>query len=289
MRLRAIVVSCVLAAGVLTASPAAAEPPSVVWSENSVATVFPAPDGYVDTIRFTWTTSPTPITQTLEVRNSNQATVFSVALDPAATTYTWNGRTMAGTLAPAGAYVPVILADNQVDPVAPASGWQFQVSAKKLVARTFTTKVTASGSIKDRFVGACSTLRKPGKKLGAGSLGYYSNTKCRRTTNAATVASIHGITLPAAFRAGSVRIDTYGAAVSRGSFAVLVPLTKTAAAVDSAISKVGSAKGWYTGKAASAAQMQDASRRIRWGAVVFGGDRYDIKYFKVVYRYTVLV
>lgn len=35
--------------------------------------------------------------------------------------------------------------------------------------------------------------------------------------------------------------------------------------------------------------MQDASRRIRWGAVVFGGDRYDIKYFKVVYRYTVLV
>lgn len=291
MRLRSIILACALTLGVLTAAPAQATTPAVTWSANSLSTVYPIVDGYKDKITFSWALDQPVNSQTLRVLDATQQPVFELALDASVSSYQWNGRTTAGALAPAGTYTPELSADNGVDPVVPSAGGNFSLSLKKLVAKTWTKRVTASGSLRSKFVGACSTLAKPGKKLGSGSLGYYSLTKCSRTTNGAdTIATVHGLTLPSAFRPGNLQISTYSGAVKSGSNAVLVPLAKNGSdVIDAAVSLLGSSKGWHAGKWTAATPMMTSSRLVRWGVAAFNGTRYDVKYFKVTYRYTALV
>ncbi|GAB4004093.1 hypothetical protein GCM10028772_09450 [Nocardioides ultimimeridianus] len=278
---------------VLVSAPAHAVPPEVTFDYNSVDTVYPAPDGYVDTIKFTWTVSPQPVGLTLEVMKIvpglDPQAVRTLTLDPATTTYTWNGRTDAGALAGAGDYFPRVMADNGTDPISGSAGWQFAVSAKRLVSKTWTKSLSASGSLKDKQVGACSTLRKPGKMLGAGSLGYYSLARCRRTSNGAgDITTIHGVTLPAAFRPGKVRFSVYSGAVKRGGAVGFVPLSRSVGAIGAGTALLGPARAWHTTPAVAASQMLRSDRRIMWGIAALAHSRYDVKTIKVIYSYQIL-
>lgn len=291
MKLRAVVATvAALFASVLISAPAHAASPDVSWDYNSVSTVYPVSDGYIDTIRFTWAVSPQPSTLTLDVyRADTQTSVFTVALDPTATSYTWNGSTDAGPLATAGDYYPVLSADNGVDPVASAAGWQFTVSSKALVSKRWTKTVSASGSLRAKQVGSCSTLRKPGLKLGRGSLGYYSLTRCSQTSRGrGVIATVHALTLPAAFRPGAIRFSVYGGALRRTGSVGFVPLDKAQNGIDAAVRILPRAVGWHPIPAVKATTMLTSSRLIRWGVAALDRSRYDIRSFRVTYTYTVL-
>lgn len=293
MRFRALAVAAAAILSALVSAPAHAFAPDVTFDYNSVDTVYPAPDGYVDTIRFSWTVSPQPVSLTLQVMQTvsgqDPLAVRTVTLDPSTSTYTWNGRKDDGTLAVAGDYFPRVLTDNGVDPIAGADGWHFTVSSKRLVSKTWTKSLSASGSLKGTQVGACSTLRKPGKMLGTGSLGYYSLTRCSRTANGAgTISTVHSVTLPSVFRAGKVRFSVYSGAVKRGGAVGFVPLDPSGGAIDAGTTLLGPARAWHATPAVAATKMLHSDRHIWWGIATLDHSRYDVKTIKVIYSYQAL-
>lgn len=204
-----------------------------------------------------------------------------------------DGRNDGAALVPAGTNYLVLIVTNSSAESMTASGDPLTVSLKRLVARTWTKKVTAGGSTKQVFAGRCSQVRRPGLALGSGSVGYYSKSKCTGSTNNADVAAtLNGVTLPAVTspgKPGKVTVSAYGRSQKGGSKAVLLFLTKAGAADTANARLLGGALGWHAGPTVSASGYQTSSRQLRWSAGAAGGWRYDIKYFKVVYHYTALV
>lgn len=283
MKLRTILATVAVAGSILTAAPALATSPVITGQTNSVSTVYPVVDGYVDTITFGWTLDQTVSTLTLDVMDaSTHTSVFQIAFDnPATTAYLWNGRTTGATIVPDGTYYARVTADNGSDPVDSNNGPVFVVSGKKLTHQTFTKRVTASGSLEFKGAAKCSQVRKPGLKLGAGSLGYYSNVKC--TTAGQDIGlSFHSITVPASFKPGTARLSAYGVAVKAGS------VMRIGFAGEAVPVKIGATKGWHTGPAVPAASSITPQNQLEWAAIVDSGNRYDIKYFKITYTYTTL-
>ena len=282
MKLRTILATVAVAGSILTAAPALAASPVITNQTNSVSTVYPVVDGYVDTITFGWNLDQTVTALSLDVMDSTHASVFHIDFDdPTQTSLVWNGRTAGGSVVPDGTYYARVTADNGTDPSDSNNGPSFVVSGKKLTEQTFTRQVTAAGSMEGKFAGKCSKVRKPGLKLGAGSLGYYSNTECT-TGHQDFAVSFHSMGLPAAYRPGTVRISAYGVAVKAGS------VMRIGFAGDASPVKLGPAKGWHTGPWVPAARSIDPANRIEWLAVANNGNRYDIKYFKITYHYTTL-
>jgi len=280
MKLR-LLAAATAALTVMTAAPALAASPVISNQTNSVLVVYPVVDGYVDTITFTWKIDQPVTALQLDVVDSTNTAVFTQSLDQAVetTSFVWNGRLQGGALAPAGSYYARITASNGTDPVDSNNGPAFQVSAKKLTEKTFTKQVTAAGSMVLKHAGRCSTVRQPGRKLGTGSIGYYSNTTCTKPGED-LAATMHMLRMPAAFKPGTVSISTYGAAVKAGSVMRVGTLARPW--------KLSSAKGWHAGPTLSAAGLVDPEGSFLWVAQAAGGNRYDIKYFKITYRYTVL-
>jgi len=283
MKLRTILATVAVAGSILTAAPALAATPVINNQTNSVATVYPVVDGYVDTITFGWSIDQPVTTLSLDVMNSADSThtpVFPVAFDDKATTkYVWNGMTTGGGVVPAGTYYARVTADNGADPLDSNNGPSFAVSAKKLTEQTWTKKVTAGSSVVAVAKGKCSTVARPGKKLGTGSVGYYSNTKCT-TLHEDFAATLHQIKLPKAYQPGTLTLSTYGAAVKAGSVMHVGFFTSEW--------KIGSTKGWHAGPTVSAARVVDSSGEVVWQSYARNGNRYDIKYFKITYHYTTL-
>ena len=286
MQLRTLLTTAAVAASILTAAPALAASPIITDQTNTSTTVYPVIDGYIDTITFGW-----KVDQALDqpgsslsldvMASSSHTSVFQIVFDDLTqTSYVWNGRTTGGSVVPNGTYYARVTATNGTDPADSNNGPSFVVSGKKLTEKTFTKQVTAAGSMEGKIAGKCSQTRQPGLKLGAGSLGYYSNTKCT-TANQDFAASFHMIAVPASFRPGQARLSAYGVAAKVGS------TMKMGFAGDSYPVKLGSAKGWHTGPWVPAARSIE-DNRLAWLAVAENGNRYDIKYFKITYTYTTL-
>ena len=282
MKFRSLLTAAIVAATLFTAAPAIAATPVVTNQTNSSTSVYPVVDGYLDTITFGWTLDQTVTSLTLDVMDSTNTSVFHTDLDVTATQFVWNGLpTGGGAVVPDGTYYAKVTADNGVDPSDSNNGPLFTVSGKKLTAKTFTKQVTAAGSAEFKVAGKCSQVTKPGLKLGVGSLGYYSNTTCVQAHQDIAI-SFHSLNLPAAFRPGTLRLSAYGAAVKPGS------TMKTGFSGDTVPMKLGSAKGWHVGPWVPAARSINEQNAVEWLALAQGGNRYDIKNFKIEYKYTTL-
>jgi len=201
---------------------------------------------------------------------------------------TWDGRNDSGTVVPEGTYTVVVVdLHGNVASITRA----VTVSHDAGVLRTFRRTVSAAGSLEAKFVGACSTLRKPSLRGWTGSLGYYANTRCGRATwNASAVTTLHAVRLPLPtnfVRYHDERVDTYGGAarLRPRSMAVVRYLRTDGKWVDEKV--LGSRIGTHAGARRSTSGMVDSGRWLAWGAATAYGNRYDVKSFTVTVRYFV--
>ena len=280
-------------ASTAVAAPALATTPTVDTLQVSRATIYPVSDGYQDTVSVTGTaTGATVVHIELSTSDTDAAgtQVFQADAQLAAGDFQLTlDSNLLGTV-PSGSYFVWARPDDVVD----TSAWKsapLSVSLKHLVTKTWKKTVTAAGSKLDKFVGGCSTLRKPSLRGWAGSLGYYSNTRCKKTAVKSVVATVHGLVLPAVSAPGSygsVRIAAYGGAAKAKprSHAYLAYLTPDGSDVV-AFPALGSKVRTHAGPAVAASQMRHG-RTILWGATVAAGNRYDIKNFTVTLTYTTL-
>lgn len=224
----------------------------------------------------------------LEIRDATDMTVRDIATGGAASA-TWDGRDSGDIVVPAGSYTVHALNSGTTPATDPTA--TIVVSGAKLVLKTYTRTVTAAGSTIEKFVGKCSTLRKPSKRGWKGSLGYYGNTKCGGTTfNKAAVFTVNAITVPAADRYADVRVNLFGGAAKAARKSRGIEFYFNSAESNAVgILKVTKTLGNHTGRTVGAADLINSHRRFVWAFETAGPkQKYDVKNFTVVLRYYVL-
>jgi hypothetical protein len=201
---------------------------------------------------------------------------------------TWDGTNDSGNVVPEGTYT-VVVVDIQGNVASIMRA--VTVSHDAGVLRTFRRTMSAAGSLEAKFVGACSTLRKPSLRGWTGSLGYYANTRCGRDTwHASAVSTLHTVRLPRPtnfVRYHDERVDTYGGAARlrpRSTAAVRYLRTDGSWVSEKVL---GSRVGTHAGARRSTSGMVDSGRWLAWGAATAYGNRYDVKGFTVTVRYFV--
>lgn len=197
----------------------------------------------------------------------------------------WDGRDAAGNLVPAGSYTIVAL--NSDGEEASMTG-TVAVSHQHLIPRTYVT-TRAANRYAYKFVGRCSTLHKPSRRGWRGSLGYYSNTKCKsQTWKASRVITIHQTRLPAAEQWGDVRVDVYGGA------ARAKPRSRAAIEyIDLSGYLVGgrflsSKVGWHSARSTVNMGMVDPNGWFAWRLSTAFKAQDDVKQFRIVVHYYLL-
>lgn len=197
-----------------------------------------------------------------------------------------------GQIVPEGEYQ---IAITGRDDYGNATQWSGAVEVSHKRIRTVTAKDTikaARAMTGTPYVGSCSTLAKPAKGEPKGSLGFYSQTKCRSTDKRSVVAAYHGVYLPKAFqgRYSWVRVTLHGgpATKARGNYIVhgyLHPRTK----------KVIYTRVFRKGdKAHRGKQFDHIWDRTKdrpytvWYTGLTAGSRYDVRSFTIEVKYQVL-
>lgn len=266
-------------------APAQAAPPEVTAITSSHATIYPN----IGTAKRPATTTINVVSTaddvtSLQIRNTADAAVRTFDLTTSDTVQ-WNGRDTGGNLVPAGSYT--LIAFNGTD--AAAVTGTVKVSLQRLVRKSYVVRVLPTKAYW-KYVGKCSTLRKPSKRGWAGSYGYYANTRCRtQTWNASAVITVHAVRVPAAERYVDARIDTYGgAAKAKPRSRSVIEYWSNPAETWTASRFHGSAVGWHNGTTARATPLVDSDRYIAWRFATAFKAQYDVAKFRVVVRYDVL-
>ncbi|KRC59574.1 MULTISPECIES: hypothetical protein [unclassified Nocardioides] len=285
-RIPVLALIAALAATLVGVVPAQATPPDVTAITSSKATIYPR----IGTTKRPASTTITVVSNTddvtsLEVRNTATDTTVQTFDLASSDTVVWNGRDTGGNLVAAGSYT--LIAFNGTD-AATVTG-SVNVSLQRLVRKTYTVQALPTKAYW-KYVGKCSTLRKPSRRGWAGSYGYYANTKCRtQTWNASSVITVHAVRVPAAERYVDARIDTYGGAAkgqagSRGGIEYWDNPKETWTAFRFAGSKVA----WHNGYTRGATPLVDKDRYISWRYFTAYKSQYDVAKFRVVVHYDVL-
>lgn len=229
------------------------------------------------------------ITSAKLYKNSTGAFIRNLNITPVSSTkatVAWSGKLLDGKAAPAGLY-KLYVYDAEGNKSA-AIG-RVTVSDLRLVLKTWTRTVTASGSLVDSFVGRCSSLRRPSSRGWFGSLGFYANVRCdTQTWNASAVSTVHSVDLPSAEQYLDLHVNTYGAAAtsrpqSRGMIRYL-----TTSGNWTAETMLTRYLGNHIGPTRSATGLVFSDRSFGWGFATAYRDRYDVKKFTVVLHYKVL-
>lgn len=139
-------------------------------------------------------------------------------------------------------------------------------------------------------VGRCSSVTSPGPHGWAGSIGLLSKSRCRSSLGAADkVFQTLSIDPRADLldRLVRMRVDVYGAparAGSRGSVVVVVNSTRSGP-VWRRTTVLGAGLGWHNGRFRDVAPAI-GTRLTHWAqARVTDGNRYDLKYVRLVFDY----
>lgn len=248
--------------------------------------------GYSATVRWEFTgVSGNPTGNVIEIRASNGSLVNRVKLErssPDDPTWqaSWTGRSSATSKPVAAGTYSGTLLDAAGNP-GPGVGW-VTVSDKKLVYKTFRKKVQASGSTVGKYVGTCSTLKRPVRGW-VGSQGYYANTKCgTQTSKASEVNTVHEMKLPAAVKYLEIRVETYGgSALSKpGSRGVVAYLENTGKWLRQSVT--GTTVKTHLSPNATASRYIWPDRYFVWGFATAFGHRFDVRDFTVVLKYYVV-
>lgn len=265
----------------------------------NASSLYPAADGYRDYLRIRYGTNER-VQYAVEVRNSaghvvrglGSGTMGDENSGESRSTY-WYGKDSRGRLVPAGSYRVRLTGTDDAGRTTTVTK-TVAVSHKKIQKRTWTRTFKAGATLtrNGAFVQACSTLRKPSLRGWAGSLGYYSRTKCNRN-NADIVSTTNGVYVPKAFqnRYGTYQVSFYGGGArgTRGAYIVMGYLNNK----NDFTHRIqgGAAVRSYTGKVASAGNFVHAKTTkpyVLWTAGLTDGSRYDVKSFTVRLTYTVL-
>ncbi|MCW2780264.1 MAG: hypothetical protein JWR35_713 [Marmoricola sp.] len=282
-----------LVAAAAFSTPAYAQP-SQATVQLAHSTFYPVVDNYLDTLGITVTHPDSAWTsEQVDIVASGGATVrsFPPVSDNSQLSqqFSWNGQDNGGAAEPAGSYtVRVTVSDDSPNPSMTTSS-PFTLSTKQLVTKPWSRTVSASGSLARKFVGKCSTVRKPSLRGWSGSIGLYSNTKCKgKTFQTSHVESLHTVRLPAAISYKTLSVSTYGGAAksNKRSFAYIDYLTTNG--VYTASHRLGSGVTQHAGLTRATTPFVFSDHSIGWLVYTAMGARYDVKNFTVHLSYTVL-
>jgi hypothetical protein len=249
---------------------------------------------YKSSTKFTITGVGVPeITGVKLYKNSTGAFIRSLTLTPVDSTHatvTWSGLLADASPAPAGLY---LLKAFDADGNPSTTVGSVTVSGKKLVLKTWTHTYTPAGTLADKYVGKCSTLRKPSLRGWSLSLGYYANTKCAsQTSKDSLISTLHAVFLPKFLPKVAQYVDyhvsVYGGAAKAkpGSKAILRYLDTNG---DWSNEKTMSGTlGYHAGTTRTAKGLVFQDHSIGWGVYTGFGYQYDVKSFTVVLHYKVL-
>lgn len=266
-------------------------PPAVTFSASRVL-IYPNVNGTASLPSYViWTiTGPISDIGRAEVQKLDGTKVYDgfYVDDTSGTkaTVTWNGKWADGKVR-AGTYRFLVRDRNGNPKFAPKT---ITVDSRKLVLKKFIKTVTAGGSLKDLYVGRCSTLRKPSLRGWSYSLGLYANTKCSsQTSKDSVVNTIHAVKVPSAYSYVDVKVHTYGGAAtgSPHSPAVLQYVTVHGDLVSR--QRLTPTLMTHWGDMRSGTNMIFSDRYFAWSVYTGFGYRYDLKSFTVVVHYKVLV
>jgi len=202
----------------------------------------------------------------------------------------WNGKNASGVVVPSGTYYVVAydVAGNES-----AAVGHLKVDARHRVVRTWTRTVKAAPSLVEKYVGRCSTLRRPSARGWAGSLGFYANTRCsRQTWNASAVSTMHGIYLPSVDRYLGISVDLYGGAAKARPHSYAGIRLYNAKGQWLSWHGLEPYLGRHHGLSSSGPYtpvLVYPDRAFYWGMATDAGGRYDVARFIVTVRYYALV
>jgi hypothetical protein len=272
--------------------------PASLILEHTESLFYPVEDSYMDTAHFRFRVSEAAAVS-LRVAKSGGATVRQDSpVSVAANVWksgVWNGLNGSGNVVPAGFYLVTLEVTDSAGNVTEGS-YEVELSRAKLKMLTSTKTYTAKKTLNDKFVGACSSLVSPSSHGWSGSLGYYSQTRCKRmTNNASVVVGAHAWWIPEAFNGkyGKLKISAYGGG-ARGTRSAYAVMGYIRASDNEFLNRVQfpAGVGWHAGQSASVAPFVrfDAGRPfVVWNIGLTQGSRYDVKSFKVQVDYQALV
>jgi len=224
-------------------------------------------------------------------RKSTGALVRTLTPSSYGTTHvsgTWNGRSGSNTgpVVPSGTY---LIKARDGDKNISSTVGQVTVSGYRLVAKTWTHTFTPAATLVDKYVGKCSTLRKPSLRGWYNSFGYYANTRCTsQTTSNSLVSTVHAAYLPSAAEYTDIRVSAYGgAAQSKPGSRAVIRYLRTDGSWGSEHALSGTL-GTHDGMDVSARYLVYKDHGFAWGLYTGFGYRYDVKSFTVVLHYKVL-
>jgi hypothetical protein len=208
----------------------------------------------------------------------------------------WSGRTTAGKLVPEGHYTMELTSTDKAGNTATWSA-PITVSHKHLQWTTFTRTVTAAASRTGKpYVGRCSTLASPAKGGPAGSLGFYSRTRCKGTSAQATVATNHGMYIPKALQNQYQWVQVTlngGPATAAASNYIVMGYVSPSTGKLVHTSQFGKGTGAHAGQRIDTASrvvfdMRTSAPYLIWSNGLNGGSRYDVRSYTVRVRYQAL-
>ena len=258
--------------------------------------IYPYKDGYRDSASVSVPrTSYSDIARLKIVSDSTGQTIRTLApyCNSCSTkwTFPWNGRVYPDTPAPAGTYSLTLSITDKAGNHSEASAGKLTIVRRKTEAHTFRKSVTAAASKVDQRVGRCSTLRQPSLRGWAGSLGYYTNTKCRRTFDNSLVLTVHALRTPrGAVKYGVLRMWSYGGAAKAAprSLAYFEILNRDDE-WNEASTRMSPTLSSHGGAERVGAHFVFDDRYLIWRAYTAEGAKYDIKNFSVRLKYFVLI
>lgn len=171
-----------------------------------------------------------------------------------------------------------------------------EVDAARTLKVTAAYKLLPAKYIYAKSVGRCSSLKRPSSHRWRGSLGYYSQTKCRaRAKGASDVVVWHAAWLPMPLRRNDyhrIWIDGWGGAArhQRSAYAVFGLWDKKDHfhRTHQWTKRVG----WHTGAATRDKRFvryQDGRPYLMWSVGLTDGSRFDVKKFGLWVEYTALI
>lgn len=272
-------------------------PPLITSVTSTGTSIYPVRDHYRDYVNLRsspmWHSGPgnEGYDQRIEIWDATRTTKLqSIAVsyqEATASVFTWHGRRPDGTLYPAGTYATRAVYADPSERQSTAWGPNITIVRKHLESRVFRKTVSAAGSKVAQYVGRCSRLRSPSRHGWTGSLGLYSNTRCRDGATASTVRTTHRISLPAAVEYSNPVINVYGGSPRLNTSDVARLLVRTDAGTWEWLTEAQSRVQWYGGMASRDAIAKD--RTVTWALRVRGGRHWDAKSFAVRVPYSVLV
>ncbi|MDP3890616.1 hypothetical protein [Nocardioides sp.] len=273
-----------------------------VYDDTATATIrastqiiYPAQDRYLDyTTLFVKTDPDVGIRYKVSVLDK-QGTVVHPNLRGYRRRHRWDGRDADRQRVPDGIYtIRVRGVDSAGNPGVDET--TVKVSSKKRQMVTYKATLSAKHALVDREVGSCSTLASPSSHGGRGSLGYYSQSKCRAAARSA-VETEFGIYVPKAVggKYGDLTISFIGGAAKRAKKAYLVMY-----AYDAKLRKYESrfqhTAAWgrharpkpYSGER-SVVGPKGQKPAIYWYVGLSEGSRYDVQSFTVSLKYQAFI